>query len=143
MTGRDEERGWESQLCNFLTALSAVDNGHRVCVPLYVSICVCGLLTLTLKLDSVFAADLANTQTEGQTRTYSHCSERCVVSDLEMITILLNRSFHSHERVCNEKGKQRETFLSLFALFIMNRVVSQSWPCMNNAPTQIEACICN
>lgn len=49
-----------------------------------------------------------------------------------MITILLNRSFHSDERVCNEKGETEACFF-LFGLFIMNRVVSQSLPCINNA----------
>ena len=49
-----------------------------------------------------------------------------------MIAALLNRSFHLDERACNETGKQRDMFLS-FALFIINRVVSQSLSAINNA----------
>lgn len=31
--------------------------------------------------------------------------------------------------------------LFVFALFILNRDASQSWVCINNAKTQMEACI--
>lgn len=96
-------------LCNILTALSAVDN--RVSNVIVFSVCVCSTYPM-LKLSSVFAADLADAQI--QTRT--HSLERCVVSGLDIITILLNRSFRSDECVCNETGNQRDMILSLCAV---------------------------
>lgn len=57
-------------------------------------------------------------QTEKQIRTYFHGPERCVVGDLEMITILSDRSFHCDECVCNEKGKQWETSVCLCTIYI-------------------------
>lgn len=80
--------------------------------------CVCVDGYLTLELGSVFAADLVNTQTDRQTDIqYAYSLERCVVSDLDMIAALLNRSFHLDERACNETGKQRDMFLSLCTIY--------------------------
>lgn len=77
-----------------------------------VSYCLFGLLSLVQQPE--LPADLATRQTEQQ--TYSPRLESCGGSDLEMMTIVLSRGFHSDELVCN-KEKRRQ--MLQFSFFLM------------------------